>query len=76
VPRLHGRQHHVHGRAAGLCLACYLRNQPSAALVAAHRKLRPDLATTGEALLRAGLFEIAQQGLTWPLAAAELLRAG
>jgi len=62
--------------ATGMCLAYYLRNKPSAALVAAYRKLRPDLAATGEALLRAGLFEIAQQGLSWPLAAAELLRAG
>jgi hypothetical protein len=62
--------------ATGLCLAYYLRNKPSAALVAAYRKLRPDLAATGEALLRAGLFEIAQQGLAWPLAAVELLRAG
>lgn len=62
--------------ATGLCLAYYLRNKPSATLVAAYRKLRPDLAATGEALLRAGLFDMTKQGVCWSIAATELVRAG
>jgi hypothetical protein len=38
-----------------------------------HRELRPDLAAAGEALVRAGVFELAERALPWSRVADDLL---
>jgi hypothetical protein len=40
-----------------------------------HRELRPDLGEAGEALVQAGLFELAGRALPWSQVADELLAA-
>ncbi len=59
--------------AAGLHVAFYLRRDPAGRVVSAHRELRPDLAAAADALVLAGLFELAERGLSWSEAADDLL---
>jgi len=40
-----------------------------------HRELRPDIGEAGDALVRAGLFELAGRNLPWAQVAGELLAA-
>lgn len=61
--------------AAGLGVAFYLRRRPDSAFVAAYRRLRPDLAAAAEALVGAGLFDLAAQDLAWAQVAPALLAA-
>lgn len=61
--------------AAGLHVAFYLRRDPAGQVVSVHRELRPDLSEAGEALVRAGLFELAGRNLPWSQVAGELLAA-
>ena len=67
--------HGVGRFAAGLHVAFYLRRGPAGQVVSVHRELRPDLGEAGEALVRAGLFELAGRALPWSQVAAELLAA-
>lgn len=59
--------------AAGLHVAFYLRRKPSGHVISVHRQLRPDLAEAGQALVGAGLFDLAASGVTWSAALGRLL---
>lgn len=59
--------------AAGLHMAFFLRRKPSSHVMSVHRQLRPDLAEAGEALVGAGLFDLAAGGVTWSAAVGRLL---
>ena len=59
--------------AAGLHVAFYLRRAPGGQVVSVHRELRPDIADAGDALVRAGIFDLSERGLPWPDVAPQLL---
>jgi tRNA(adenine34) deaminase len=61
--------------ASGLHVAFYLRRRPDGPVVAAYRKMRPDLAAAGEALIEAGIFDLVRSQVPWPAAGGELLAA-
>jgi tRNA(adenine34) deaminase len=67
------REDHVGRLGAGLTVAFQLRRRPAGPFIAAHRDLRPDLLAAGEALIDAGLFDLAAGQLPWAQVADSLL---
>jgi tRNA(Arg) A34 adenosine deaminase TadA len=61
--------------ASGMVAAYHLRNRPHGRYVAACRSARPDLLAVGAALTEAGMFELAADRQSWPVAAPALLAA-
>jgi tRNA(Arg) A34 adenosine deaminase TadA len=59
--------------ASGLVLAYALSRNPRGKFVAAFRDYRPELGAAADALIRAGLFELAGRGVPWSEAAPSLL---
>jgi tRNA(Arg) A34 adenosine deaminase TadA len=61
--------------AAGLAFAFVLGRHPGGEFAAAFRRLRPDLAAAGDALIDAGLRDLAAGGVPWEQAGLALLAA-
>jgi tRNA(Arg) A34 adenosine deaminase TadA len=61
--------------ASGLVLAYALSRNPAGKFVSAFRDYRPELGVAADALIRAGLFELAGRGVRWSDAAPSLLAA-
>jgi tRNA(adenine34) deaminase len=61
--------------ASGLVLAYVMSRNPGGQFVAAFRSLRPELGAAADALIRAGLFDLAGREVPWSEAAPDLLAA-
>jgi tRNA(Arg) A34 adenosine deaminase TadA len=69
------REDQVGRLASAMALAFSLVRKPGAAFLTVYRQRRPDLAAAAEALLAAGVQEMAQQQMSWNEAAPILLAA-